>query len=458
MHSNGNGTAAKYQDNIVTLDEAMPNNQDAENAVLGSILIDPDAFYEVDSIVGAGDFYSKQRGEVYKAMSDLYHAKTPVDIITVSEVLVKRGITNIGVESVDSFLIGLLSFVPTAVNARSYAQVVEADATRRRLILAGRAITNKALNHSGNINELLGESEAALFSVTSKSATHNVTHIKSALSKFYDAVQARQASDQPPGISTGFASIDRIIDGLKGGRTYVIAARPGMGKSVLENNITSYATRRLGKRAVKFNMEMDNFSILQRQISATTGIPYEKIEKGTMDAAEFSRFTTAVGELSTLNIWMDDSSELSFSQLRARATRIHMEHGLDLLTVDYLTLMKADSKNGTRTEDVGRLSRGLHSLAKDLNIPIIILAQLSRSCEARGDKRPLLSDLRDSGEIEQDADVVMFIYRDDYYTGDACTRPNVAEINIAKNRHGNTGTAELYFNGALMRFNDLGHE
>lgn len=445
MHSNGTA----QQVNAIP-DEIKPYSEEAEQAVLGSILIDPDAFYEVDLVVAATDFYQGKNKRIYKAISDLYAEKLPVDIVTLSELLKKRH-----GDGMESYVIGLLNAVPTSMNATSYARVVQSDAMRRALIEAGHSILNDAKNGKKSVSSLVESSERAIFEVTQKSATKNVTTVKAGISRLIDITMQRvENGGQSTGIMTGWLDFDRLMKGFKPQRLYILAARPGMGKSIMESNIACHVAGN-GYRVARFNLEMGLESILQRGVSSLSKIPFSQIEDGKLSHSEIDTFNRTAGTMSEWPMWIDDSADLSLSQLTARARRIKAEHGLDLITVDYLTLMRVENSYGNRTQDVGQISRGLKRLAKDLDVPVLALAQLSRQCEQRGDKRPMLSDLRDSGEIEQDADAVMFLYRDDYYNGDTTDRPNVCEINLAKHRHGATGSTDLFYARQIMSFRNL---
>lgn len=446
MYSNGTAAPAKQ----TNLDEIKPYSEEAEQAVLGSLLIDPDAFYEVDLVVSQSDFYLGKHKAIYKAISDLHAQKMPVDLMTVSEILKKRH-----GDGMEGYVIGLINTVPTAINATAYARIVEADALRRALIDAGHKILNEAHNGKKSVSALVESAEKTVFDVTQKSATKNVTTIKAGMARLVDVTLERvEDGGQTTGLMTGFVDLDRIMRGLRKQRLYILAARPGMGKSIMESNIACHVASN-GYRVARFNLEMGLESILQRGVAAMTKIPFEKIEDGKLTPAEVNTFNRGAGIMSEWPMWIDDTASLSLSQLTAKARRLQAEHGLDLITVDYLTLMRVENSLGNRAQDVGQISRGLAGLAKDLNVPILALAQLSRQCEQRSDKRPMLSDLRDSGEIEQDASVVMFLYRDDYYNGDTTERPNVTELNIAKNRHGKTGQVDLYSQLNLMRFTNL---
>lgn len=451
MYSNGNGKAATAVPETATIADILPHNHEAERAVIGSILIDPDAFFLVDTIIKPADFYSEAHGKIYRAISDLYASKVAIDVLTVIETLRKRGLEGCHGQDIDTYVIEMLNVVPTAINAPDYARIIESNALRRRLILAGREIS--ALGVAGdNPAKLVEQSEKALFKVTQQMATVNVVTNREAMSSLIDVTQARiNSGDHDPGVKVGLIDVDKILGGMKPGDLIILAARPGMGKSMLEGQIAVNCARQHGPVA-RFNLEMGNQSLAQRMVSADSGIPFKQIERAQMNAEEMRRFHESVGRLSLLPIFTDDSAGLTMSQLTAKARRLHAEHGLKLVTLDYLQLMAVDNSYGNRTQDVGQISRGLKRLAKELGVPVLALAQLSRSCEARGDKRPLLSDLRDSGEIEQDADVVMFIYRDDYYNPDTSDTPNAAEVNIAKHRNGETGMAMLYMHKQVMRF------
>jgi len=462
MHSNGNGTNGSNGNGVafnghggtMVLSDILPHSEDAELALLGSLLIDPDSFYEVDAVIQPADFYSKERGAVYQAIVDLKRQQQPVDVLTLGNALAVKGIEKVNGIEADVFTIGLLSIVPTAINIGGYARIIEAMALRRRLIWAGDKIRNDALKGETAVDELIGASERALFEVTQKAATRNVITVRQGVSRLLDATMQMFGSDQTPGIHTGLIDLDRIINGLRGGRFYVVAGRPGMGKSILESNIAVTASRS-GRRVARFNLEMSTESVLQRAVSDMARIPYKKIEDNKLTQADLPVFNKGAGQLSELPMWIDDTPGLTLSQLSAKARRIQAEHGLDLITIDYLTLMSVENSYGNRTQDVGQISRGLKRLSKELDVPVLAVAQLSRQCEQRSDKRPMLSDLRDSGEIEQDADMVIFLYRDEYYNPDTTQYPNQAEAIIAKHRHGKTGMARLRFDGDYMRFTNL---
>lgn len=445
-----NGTAPATFSGETTVSEILPHDHDAEQATIGCILIDPDTFYEIDLLVNPDNFYDKQLGQIYGAIQSLYTKQLPVDLITVTKVLESR----YG-DGMESTVIGLINYVPMAINATAYARIVEADSMKRKLIRAGRKIANDAVNGKKSVDALVEDAEQELFGVTQESSTKNVTPARVAAMRLYDSTMEKHANGgQFTGLKTGFVDLDRFLR-LEPKELIILAARPGMGKSMFEGNIAAHVAKN-GGRVARFNLEMGEESIMQRTIAQESAIQFENIKRGQFNETQLSQFSQAVGTVSEWRMFIDDSAGLMLSQLTAKCRRLQAEHGLDLITVDYLGLMSGGgSYAGNRVQEVSAISRGLKRLAKELHVPVLALSQLSRAVEQRGDKRPLLSDLRDSGSIEQDADIVLFLYREDYYEKEMSERPNVAELNVAKYRNGKTGVVDLYFNGALMRFSNL---
>lgn len=433
----------------MTTDRLPPHNLDAEISVIGGILIDNSAFYDVP-FLKPKHFYKKLHGDIFKAISDLIRANVAVDPFTLDETLTSRGISEL------PFLIGTLNHVPTSANTRYYGAIVEAHARRRELIQAAGVIAGHAWNEAQSINTTLEAAQKALFEVTDRAGINDAIQARQGLSSLFDLTATRRAAGGlPDGIKTGFIDLDRLLGGLRRGELIVIAARPSMGKSALEGSIAATAAK-AGNHVLRFNLEMPEVQSWQRLVALDTGLPFERIRDGSLSDNDWQRFGRAIAELSDLPMWIDDTSALTPQQLHSKARRMYAEHGgLDLVTVDYLGLMTVESSKQNRTQEVGEISRALKSLAKSLDIPVVALAQLNRSCEMRGDKRPQLSDLRDSGDIEQDADVVIFIYRDDYYNEETTDRPNVAELNVAKHRNGPTGIVDLYFQKQSIAFKNL---
>jgi len=432
-------------------DRLPPHNIEAEESVLGGIIIDNSAFYDIP-FLQPEHFYSSKNAAIFKAISSLLRADVAVDMTTLLETLRGRDIKE------DHYVIGLLTAVPTSSNTRHYGRIVEAHARRRELIQAAGKIADTAWNEGQAINTTLEQVQSILFEVTDRAGINDAAPARSGMSELFDLTATRRADGgMPDGIKTGFVDIDRVLGGLRGGELIILAGRPGMGKSALEGSISATAAKN-GKRIARFNLEMQAIQSWQRLVAIDTGLPFERIRDGALNDSEWRIFGKAIAQLSDLPMWIDDTSSLTPAQLHSKARRIYAENGgIDMITVDYLGLMTVENKRQNRTHEVGEISRSLKKLAKDLDIPVLALAQLNRSCESRSDKRPMLSDLRDSGDVEQDADVVLFIYRDDYYD-DATERPNIAEVNIAKHRNGPTGIADLYFQAQSITFKNLQKE
>jgi replicative DNA helicase len=345
--------------------------------------------------------------------------------------------------------------VPTSINTKHYARIVESDSLRRNLIRAAEKVATLAWDESQGIRRIMEDSERELFKVSQQWAGQGVVSVKSALMDLYDTtLERREAGGKMVGIKTGLVDLDKILRGLKKGNLYILAARPGMGKSTVATQAMLNAGR-TGSRVALFNLEMPNEQITRRMIATSARIEQDKLEEGNLTETQWENFTETVGEVSNLPLFIDDSPDLSPSQLRAKSRRLFAEHGIDLVIVDYIQLMDSDRKHHNDTSRITYISRQLKKLAKELDLPVLALSQLNRALEARADKRPKLSDLRDSGALEQDADAVIFIYRDEYYKKDESEVPNVAELIVEKHRNGKIGTASTYFNGATSTLANL---
>lgn len=449
-YPNGNGAVLKAE-------LPPPNSSEAERAVLGGILIDPDSFYEVSDFLTPHHFYNSTNGAIFKAISDMLRGGMRVDVLTLSETCTAR---NIQPTSGDLFLYiaDLVNAVPTSINTAHYARIIEAAYIRRALYQAGNRIATSALNDTAvSPHQLTEQAERALFDVSDKLSSGKISRISDTMSDLYDKTAAmRERGGSLSGIPTGFSDLDRITRGLNKSDLIILAARPGMGKSAGASDIALSLGRR-GYRVGIFNLEMSRESIGQRMIANVAQVNLNQIREGRLSDYEWGKFNEAVGQLSTMNIFIDDNASMTPTQLRAKCRRLYAEHGLDLIIVDYLQLMTGANQQN-RVQEISDITRSLKILAKDLDVPILALSQLSRALEARADKRPLLSDLRDSGSIEQDADIVIFLYRDEYYTKEACQTPNNAEWIVAKHRNGPTGTANMYWDGNTLRFRNLASE
>lgn len=432
-----------------------PHSIEAEEAVLGSLLIDPDAMLDVHDFLRPNHFYNHRNRVLYTAACQLTDDGVPIDLITLHDYGRRKLPDDDGLES---YIIGLIGAVPTALNVEYYGRIVQETAVRRGLIQAAGAIAGAAYDGDLTLSEAVAQSEK-LLQEASEEAVTDVVPVSSLLSDFIDQTMARVRAGgvDVPGVATGLVDLDRLIGGLPIGYLTILAARPGMGKSMLERTIAAHAAGS-GLVVAEFNLEMPAEALIRRHVAGLSGLAYDDIERGKLDEGQATRFMSAVGQMSEWRLYIDDTPSLTISQLRAKCRRLKARHGLDLVTVDYVQLMTPDRSRGNREQEIGEISRGLVVLAKELRVPVLALAQLNRGVESRGDKKPLLSDLRESGTLEQDASVVMFIYRDEYYNKDTTARPNIADIDTAKNRYGKAGEVSLYFNGRTASFRNLQRE
>ena len=438
-----------------TIEERLPPHSiEAEEAVLGSLLIDPDALFEVSSFLRADAFYRAQNRWIYESMLALSENRVPLDVVTLIEELRRRErLEEIGGEST---VISLLNAVPTSINVEAYGKMVEAASIRRKLLLAAGSIAKLAYNEAEDINVVLDRSEHTLFSISEQRTTRDLQPVREIAGAYLERMELlRERGDEFIGIPTGFTDLDKMLSGLNKSDLVIVAARPGMGKTALEISIALNAARRYDKRVAMFHLALPGEQLLQRMIAAETRIDSQLLRRGELADHEWAIFLEALGRLSETRIYIDDTPSISPMQLRTKCRRLYAEHGLDLVMIDYLQLMQAEHPTSNRVQEVSEISRELKGLARELDVPVIAAAQLSRAVESRQNKRPQLSDLRDSGSIEQDADVVMFIYRDDYYNPDSSERPNIAEINVAKHRNGPTGAIDLFWHGKLATFRNL---
>lgn len=439
---------------MTTVDRLPPHSVEAEEAVLGSLLIDPDAILEVASFLKPDAFYREQNKWIYQAILDLHEAREPLDFITLADTLRKRSqLEDVGGEA---YLISLLNAVPTSVNARSYGRIVEAAAVRRRMLTAASAIANLAYDEDENVNVILDRAEQSLFSISEERTTRDLVPVRDIARAYLDRVEELHArGDEMIGVPSGFTDVDKMLGGLNKSDLLIVAARPGMGKTSFLLGMALHAGLRHGKRIAMFNLEMSGEQLVQRMIAAETRIDSQRLRRGQLYENEWPIFLEAVGRLSETRVFIDDTPAVTPLQLRTKCRRLYAEHGLDLVMVDYLQLMQAEYTSNNRVQEISEISRSLKGLARELDVPVVTASQLSRAVENRQEKRPQLSDLRDSGSIEQDADIVMFIYRDEYYNPDTTDRPNIAEISVAKHRNGPTGTIDLYWHGKLATFRNL---
>jgi replicative DNA helicase len=434
-------------------DKLQPHNLEAEEAILGSLLIDPDAILRVATFLNPDDFYVTRHSWIYEAIRDLHERREPPDLVTLADELERRGqLSEVGGPA---YISSLINATPTSIHAEFYARIVERTGLLRRLIEAAGEIAKLAYDESQNADEVVDRAEEIIFNISARKSDRDLRPIRQVMDKFYDRIEyLHQHKGEIVGIATGLADLDKLLGGLQRSDMVVMAGRPGMGKTSLGLSIALQAARRWQKRVAIFSLEMSDEQLVQRLVSAETGIDSQRLRLGDIRQDEWPTFIQATNLLASAPIFIDDTPAISALELRSKSRRLHAEYGLDLLIVDYLQLMRGDFRSENRQQEISFISRSIKSLARELNIPILALSQLSRQVESRHDKRPMLSDLRESGSIEQDADVVLFIYRDELYNPDS-EYPNIAEIIVSKHRSGPTGIFSVFFKKQLAQFVDL---
>ena len=434
-----------------------PQNVDAEKSILGAILLDKDAIIKIADLVSPEDFYDNRHGLIYKAILSLFEKRMPVDIVTLSEILESAG----QIETVggSSYLAEIVNNTPSAANVVHYATIVRDKAVLRRLITAGAGITELGYDEEGELSVNLDQAEQTLFAVSQKSLRNRFFAIKDVLTEAFDRIdKIHKDKDKGAlrGVPSGFKDLDNLTAGFQKSDLIILAARPSMGKTSFALNLAENAAIDEKIPVAIFSLEMSKDQLVDRLLASQAGVDSWKLRTGNLSDEDFPKIGYAMGVLSDAPIFIDDAPMGNIMEIRAKARRLQMEHGLGLIILDYLQLMSGHSRNSdnNRVQEISEISRGLKGLARELDVPIIALSQLSRAVEHRDDKKPQLSDLRESGSIEQDADVVMFLYRDEYYHQDT-ERKGVTEILIKKHRNGPTGNMELHFNPAQMRFSSL---
>lgn len=431
-----------------------PNNQDAERSVLGAMLQDAEAVLLAQESLTPASFYQPAHREIFDAMVSLARFGKPVDLITVDEELSKRG-TLEGVGGTQ-YLVQLTQYVPTTANVRAYIDIVEEKLTLRQLIECANGILRQSYTQDQPLGEMLAAVEKNVFDISMrKSGTDTLVHIRDVLTATYAQIEKlSQLKGAVDGVSTGYLDLDRLLTGLHGGELILVGARPSMGKTTFAMNVAQHAGVRCGKTVAMFSLEMPREQIAMRMLCTEASVDMQSIRRGMIDDDGWMRLTTALGPLAASNMYLDDTPGITSAQLRSRCRRLMAERGLDLIIIDYLQLMSSDKRSENRQTEVSEISRALKGIALELHVPLIACAQLSRANAQRADKRPILSDLRDSGSIEQDADVVMFLHREEYYNPDTPDK-NIGEVIVQKQRNGPLGTIKLAFLGQYAKFADL---
>lgn len=427
----------------------MPFSLPAEQSLLGSLLIDPEAINQVADRLVAEDFYLTEHRQIYLAMQELFLTSRNVDVVTLMDMLVTRGVYD--KSGGEDYLRTLAESVPDAMNVRDYAKIVKEKSVLRKLIEAGNEISESAYSEQDSVEDIITHAETLIYNVAQGRDTKNFVHIQDVAAAVYDRLQ--QVKTDPSslqGTKTGFEDLDRILTGMNKGDLVLVGARPGMGKTAFALNIAANVAKNTKKTVCIFSLEMSAEQLVTRMFASEAMIDNGKLRTAQLDSKEWGRLAQASGLLSGCNILIDDTPGNSVASMKAKLRR--EQKNLGLIVVDYLGLMTGDRKSENRVQEVADISRGLKLMAKEFGVPVICCAQLNRGTESRNDKKPMLSDLRDSGAIEQDADVVIFLYRGEYYKPEDTGASSTAEIIIAKNRHGATGTVHMGWHGQYTKF------
>ena len=439
-----------------TAQRLPPQNLEAEQSVLGAMLIDKEALLQAAEILSPQDFYREVHQHIFQALVELFNKGEPVDLVTACEELESRSLLNkVGGAA---YLATLANMTPTAAHVKHYAGIVKEKSLLRRLIQSATTIVGKCYGYLDDVEEFLDEAEQMIFDVARSKDTKNFIPLKDALEQTFEKLERLyERKSGITGLSTGFTDLDNITSGLQDSDLIIIAARPSMGKTTLALNIAHQIAVKEKLPVAFFSLEMSGEQLAQRLLCAYAEIDAQRLRRGFLSSEDWPKLTQAVGPLSEAPLYIDDTAAISVLEMRAKARRLKMQKGLAAVFVDYLQLMRGSEKTENRQQEISGISRSLKALAKELNCPVVALSQLSRAVEQRQDKRPILSDLLESGGIEANADVVMFIYRDDYYNPDT-EKQHIAEVIVSKQRNGPTGKVELYFMDRFNKFVNLSYQ
>jgi replicative DNA helicase len=437
-----------------------PQSVEAEQAVLGGLMLAPDAYDRVADLLVKEDFYRRDHQLIWQAISELAEKNRPYDAVTLGEWFDSKGLA----EQVagGAYLVELASTTPSAANIKAYADIVRDKAVLRHLIEVGTEIVNDGFQPDGrDSSEILAKAEQQVFAIAEAGAQgkQDFTPVNRAMSEAFEILQKRfDNGGGITGLPTGYHEFDEMTAGLQPTDLLILAARPSMGKTTFALNIAEYGAMKTKKAVAVFSMEMSASQLALRLISSVGRVNATRLRTGQLEDEDWSRVSSAISLIKNTRIFIDDTPALSPDVLRAKARRLKREHDLGLIVIDYLQLMAVPGNSENRATEISEISRSLKGLAKELNVPVIALSQLNRSLETRADKRPVMADLRESGAIEQDADVIVFIYRDEYYNKEASPDKGLAEIIIGKQRNGPTGSFKLKFFGEYTRFDNLAHD
>lgn len=433
-----------------------PQNSEAESSLLGAILIDSDAIVKIADSLSAADFFEVRHQRIYEAVNQLYERREAIDVLTLSNALKNSGYLDM--IGGPAYLTELTNFVPTAAHVEQYAAIVAQKALRRRLIAASQDIIGLGYDESKELRELIEEAEMRLFEVSQQHIKQSVVSLETILAESFDRLDdLHKDKKKIRGVPTGFRDLDKVLAGFQRSDLVILAARPSMGKTALALNFAHNIAVQSKQAVLMFSLEMSKEQLVDRLLSMESGVDAWALRTGNLTDADFEKIGQAMGTLSEAQMFIDDTPSITISDLRTKARRENHQHPLGLIIVDYLQLMSGGGRfggEGNRVQEISEISRGLKGVARELNVPVLALSQLSRSVENRSPQIPQLSDLRESGSIEQDADVVAFIYREEYYNPET-DRKKITDIFIKKHRNGPTGGVELYFDNEKQRFRSL---
>ena len=430
----------------------LPHSLEAEQSVIGSMLMDRDAVISASEIITGSDFYQRQYGIMFDAMVELFNEGKPVDLVTLQDRLKEKDVPP-EVSSLD-FVRDIVSIVPTSANVKSYAAIVRDKAVMRRLIHTAEDIANACYVGKDPLEDILADTEKSVFNLLQSRGTQEFVPIKQVAINVLEKIEAAYKNQGTvTGVPTGFIDLDYKLSGFQPSDFILIAARPSMGKTAFVLNVVDYVSVRRGLPCMVFSLEMSKEQLVNRMLSMESNVDSQKLRTGSLTDADWDAVVEGVGVIGSSRLIIDDTPGISITELRSKCRKMKLEQGLSLVIIDYLQLMSGSGRgsNENRQQEISEISRSLKALARELQAPVVALSQLSRACETRTDHRPMLSDLRESGAIEQDADVVMFLYRDDYYNKDT-DHPNEAEVIIAKQRNGPIGTVNLIWKPEFTKF------
>ena len=446
---------------MAALDEAiikriLPHSIEAEQSVIGSMIIDREAIVVASEIVTGDDFYNKQYGVVFETMVELNESGRPVDMVTLQDKLKEKDVPS-EVSSLE-FVRDIITAVPTSANIRHYANIVAEKSILRKMIRLNEEIENLCYSGKESMEFILEDAEKRIFDLVQKRNSGEFVPIRQVVMNALKKIEAASKSTgRVTGVATGFYDLDFKTSGMQPADLVLIAARPSMGKTAFVLNIAQHVAFRLNETVAIFSLEMSKEQLVNRMFSLESNVDAQNLRNGTLSDAEWEKLIESAGVIGKSNLIIDDTAGISISELRSKCRKFKLEHNLKMIIIDYLQLMSGSGRSESRQQEISEISRSLKSLARELNVPVLALSQLSRAVEQRPDKRPMMSDLRESGAIEQDADVIMFIYRDDYYNKDS-EKKGISEIIIGKQRNGPIGTVELVWLPEYTKFANKAHD